>query len=134
VYYIVPSAPCTVISLDGFIEYLKTPRGETTYAKVIEQFQSNGRPPALNLRSWNQDQWKYDQVMTNKYLRCLQSATSTAISFSGKRVLVTGCGQGSVGAEIVKGLSIGGAQVIQFPRLRPFSSKCIVIMKPGAPV
>ncbi|KAL1962944.1 hypothetical protein VTN77DRAFT_9040 [Rasamsonia byssochlamydoides] len=42
----------------------------------------------------------------------VKSATLSGISFQGKNVLLTGAGKGSIGAEILKGLLAGGANVL----------------------
>jgi len=55
---------------------------------------------------------KYDPVLTNIYYRSLEKMINDGISFQHKTALVTGCGKGSIGLEIVKGLLAGGARVI----------------------
>ena len=56
--------------------------------------------------------WRACRSLTERYLDNLDAATSTGISFLGKSVLITGAGQGSIGAEILQGLLSGGANVI----------------------
>ena len=56
--------------------------------------------------------WRACRSLTERYLDNLDAATSKGISFLNKRVLVTGAGQGSIGAEILQGLLSGGASVI----------------------
>ncbi len=56
--------------------------------------------------------WRACRFLTERYLDNLDTATSKGLSFSNKRVLLTGAGQGSIGAEILQGLLSGGASVI----------------------
>ncbi len=56
--------------------------------------------------------WRACRFLTERYLDNLDTATSKGLSFSKKRVLLTGAGQGSIGAEILQGLLSGGASVI----------------------
>lgn len=50
--------------------------------------------------------------MTEVFLKCISVGIDSGISFAGKDVLVTGAGPGSIGAEVVRGLLMGGARVI----------------------
>ncbi|KAJ1969223.1 fatty acid synthase alpha subunit Lsd1, partial [Dispira parvispora] len=56
--------------------------------------------------------WEYNQKLSNQYLDVLADMARSGVSFQDKTVLVTGCGRGSIGAEILKGLLSGGAQVV----------------------
>lgn len=53
----------------------------------------------------------FDSTLTNTYLSVLQKVASEGVTFQKKVALVTGCGKGSIGLEIVKGLLRGGAKV-----------------------
>lgn len=53
-----------------------------------------------------------DEKLTRLYLDVLYSIAEKGISFRGKNALVTGCGKGSIGIEVVKALIEGGASVI----------------------
>ncbi|TYZ64727.1 hypothetical protein PybrP1_002858 [[Pythium] brassicae (nom. inval.)] len=53
----------------------------------------------------------FDAEATSVLLACMHEMASTGISFAGKVALVTGCGQNSIGAEVVKTLLEGGATV-----------------------
>ncbi|KAF1998925.1 hypothetical protein P154DRAFT_468728 [Amniculicola lignicola CBS 123094] len=57
-------------------------------------------------------QWKESTNLTNKYVDILDRVTTSGLGFQDKNVLVTGAGQGSIGAKIVQGLLSGGAKVI----------------------
>jgi fatty acid synthase subunit alpha len=58
------------------------------------------------------DTWAYDRNLTATYLDGLEQAAVNGASFKNKYVLITGAGAGSIGAEILKGLIQGGANVI----------------------
>ncbi|KAJ1737075.1 fatty acid synthase alpha subunit Lsd1, partial [Coemansia sp. Benny D160-2] len=56
--------------------------------------------------------WEYDPDLSAQYSGALFDICNNGLTLSGKRALVVGCGEGSIGAEILKGLLEGGAQVI----------------------
>lgn len=53
----------------------------------------------------------FDSSLSATYLSVLQKIASEGVTFQKKVALVTGCGKGSIGLEIVKGLLRGGAKV-----------------------
>ena len=53
-----------------------------------------------------------DKKLTRQYFKTLSEFAYKGITFHNKVCLVTGCGQGSIGLELVKGLIGGGAKVI----------------------
>ncbi|KAJ9137268.1 Fatty acid synthase subunit alpha [Pleurostoma richardsiae] len=79
----------------------------------------NGQPkgrtetiPFLHLRRKTMNGWDYSKKLTGLYLDCLEQAARAGITFTGKYVLMTGAGAGSIGAEVLQGLISGGANVI----------------------
>ena len=58
------------------------------------------------------NEWSYDRQLTSVYLDGLEQAAVNGVTFKEKYVLMTGCGAGSIGAEVLKGLLQGGAKVI----------------------
>lgn len=68
--------------------------------------------PFLHLRKKTQHGWDYSKRLTSIYLDCLEEAAKDGVTFSGKYVLMTGAGAGSIGAEVLQGLISGGAKVI----------------------
>ncbi|KAH6634613.1 hypothetical protein B0J18DRAFT_376636 [Chaetomium sp. MPI-SDFR-AT-0129] len=68
--------------------------------------------PFLHLRKKTQQGWDFDKKLTKVYLECLEGAAKEGVTFSGKYVLMTGAGAGSIGAEVLQGLISGGAKVI----------------------
>jgi fatty acid synthase subunit alpha len=74
--------------------------------------ESSDAIPQIHIRSKSVADWKWNKPMTEIFLECVSVGISTGISFAGKDVLVTGAGRGSIGAEVVRGLLMGGARVI----------------------
>ncbi|KAH3679473.1 hypothetical protein WICMUC_000963 [Wickerhamomyces mucosus] len=69
--------------------------------------------PFLHLKKRLPDNsWAYDRNLTATYLDGLEQAAVNGVTFKDKYVLLTGAGAGSIGAEILKGLVQGGANVI----------------------
>ncbi|KAJ2811743.1 fatty acid synthase alpha subunit Lsd1, partial [Coemansia furcata] len=56
--------------------------------------------------------WSYCAELSTTYYDSLSDICGNGLSFAGKTALVTGCGQGSIGADIVSSLLSGGAKVI----------------------
>ncbi|KAB8226694.1 hypothetical protein BDV33DRAFT_227062 [Aspergillus novoparasiticus] len=112
-------APETKVDANGRIQYSEVPRrqlnGESNistlnYAQVVAARHRD--VPYAHLRSRAGVDWKYDAQLTDMFLNILSTGASTGLSFAGRRVLVTGAGVGSIGADIVAGLLAGGARVI----------------------
>ena len=68
--------------------------------------------PFLHLKRKNDRGWEYSKKLTGTYLDCLEKAARDGITFVHKNVLMTGAGAGSIGAEVLKGLISGGANVV----------------------
>ncbi|KAJ2079283.1 fatty acid synthase alpha subunit Lsd1 [Coemansia sp. RSA 988] len=71
-------------------------------------------PPMIHLNSKTADptNWDYDREKSNILVSIFQDICTNGLSLAGKRALVTGCGRGSIGAEVLRGLLEGGAQVV----------------------
>ncbi|KAJ2158349.1 fatty acid synthase alpha subunit Lsd1, partial [Coemansia sp. RSA 552] len=111
-----PVEPQTRISPRG-MEYSEIPRsGEPTFAEYIEHMRcerESGEPPFVHLREKiDYHQWDYCPTLTSAYFEALSGLCSDGMSFAGKTALVTGCGRGSIGAEVIRGLLMGGAKVL----------------------
>eukprot|EP01101_Sappina_pedata_P005961 TRINITY_DN2852_c0_g3_i1.p1 TRINITY_DN2852_c0_g3~~TRINITY_DN2852_c0_g3_i1.p1 ORF type:complete len:407 (-),score=158.44 TRINITY_DN2852_c0_g3_i1:667-1887(-) len=79
-----------------------------------QSLKKDTKTPFLFLRSsTNEDPGHrgYDPALTKTYLSCLRSIAENGLSFKGKVVLITGCGKGSIGVELLKGMIRGGATV-----------------------
>ncbi|BFZ56375.1 3-oxoacyl-[acyl-carrier-protein] synthase [Savitreella phatthalungensis] len=68
--------------------------------------------PFLHLKRKEDHGWEYDSELTKVYLDGLSAGAKEGITFEHKHVLMTGCGAGSIGAEVMQGLLAGGAKVI----------------------
>lgn len=114
------TAPKTTVSAEGDIQYSETTRqpvqGSNSYSRLIEHGRlipnTDCRIPYIHLRCRKGDGWEYDRQSTRLLMEELAKGTSSGLTFAGKTVLVTGAGPQSIGAEIVKGLLSGGADVI----------------------
>ena len=108
-------APKTTVSAIGKIDYSEVPR-ENSYSRLIENGRvipnTDSRIPYIHLRRRDGDEWKYHDQSTRLLMETLNMGTSLGLTFVGKTVLVTGAGPQSIGAEIIKGLLAGGAEVI----------------------
>ncbi|KAJ1665555.1 fatty acid synthase alpha subunit Lsd1 [Coemansia sp. RSA 1646] len=120
-----PLQPTTRVLIDGQIEYKEKLRvGEATFANYVEHMRlavqakptdvrSESPLPLLYLKTQSGSvDWRYDQPLSSTYHDGLKELCADGLSFAGKTALVTGCGRGSIGAEIVRGLLMGGAKVL----------------------
>jgi len=93
--------PAEVLSeLEAKISGLRTPLKEVT--------------PLVFLRSKSEkdpSERVYSKNLTQKYLSVLRKVAHEGVCFQRQVVLITGCGKGSIGLEMVKGLLRGGAKV-----------------------
>ncbi|KAF7512380.1 hypothetical protein GJ744_001948 [Endocarpon pusillum] len=101
----VSMAPMTVIDANGKVTYKEKLRSEGG------SMHSNS---GFNLRLGRKacGCWQYDEVISQSYNKMLQNASTHGFSFAHKTVLLTGAGQGSIGAEILRCLLRAGAYVI----------------------
>ncbi|KAJ1962358.1 fatty acid synthase alpha subunit Lsd1 [Dipsacomyces acuminosporus] len=83
-------------------------------ATPCKQAQPQGLPPMVHIKSRSNSptSWEYDPDMSATWFDALSDIAKHGLSLSQKRVLVTGCGRGSIGAEVLKGLLEAGANVI----------------------
>ena len=114
------TAPKTTVSAEGKIQYAEVPRtpvqGSNSYSRLIEDGRiipkTEDRIPYIHLRRRNGDDWEYDPQSTKLLMEELALGSDSGLTYAGKTVLVTGAGPQSIGAEIVRGLLSGGAEVI----------------------
>ena len=100
--------PVTRVLEDGGIQSEEIPRlAEKSYVQLISTQPSHIR---LSRRKVQPELEK--QALTSKMHNAIADIINHGVTFSGKIVLITGAGSGSIGAEIVKGLLKGGATVI----------------------
>ncbi|KAJ2797159.1 fatty acid synthase alpha subunit Lsd1, partial [Coemansia guatemalensis] len=112
-----PMQPQVRISAEGEVTYAEIPRANEAsfddYVKHVSCGGGNGAPPLIHLREQTDGgQWVYSQSLSTLYYKGLDSICNRGVSFAGKTALVTGCGRGSIGAEIICGLLMGGAKVL----------------------
>lgn len=100
--------PRTVIDDTGKITTSEQPRDETKVEKNSGEV-ARGLP---NIKRKTGKTWKYDSATTILYNNAINQISSTGLTFANKTVLLTGAGTNSIGAELMKGLLAGGAQVL----------------------
>lgn len=113
------NGPRVIVTEDGSINYTEVPRhgfsGPTAYAEVLSKRTLHGRPAKSSfvcLKSVHADDSRAETDLTATLLKRMSTALESGVSFENKNFLVTGAGQGSIGAEIVRLLIAGGAYVI----------------------
>ncbi|PIA19567.1 fatty acid synthase [Coemansia reversa NRRL 1564] len=110
--------PHTTIAADGSVNYSESLRkDEPSLVEFIDHMRAPDSSGALPLhylydRANTGTPWSYSQEMSSMYYDCMYDIHNNGLSFAGKAALVTGCGAGSIGAEIVRGLLMGGAKVV----------------------
>ncbi|KAJ2908359.1 fatty acid synthase alpha subunit Lsd1, partial [Coemansia aciculifera] len=112
-----PTAPQVDIDEDGAVTYSEILRpDEPSFAKFVEHMRQPaalGEPPFIHLRRQLDGRaWSYSAELSATYYDGLSEMCGNGLLFAGKTALVTGCGRGSIGADIVCGLLSGGAKVI----------------------
>ncbi|ORX65081.1 thiolase-like protein [Linderina pennispora] len=69
--------------------------------------------PLLHMRSQQSDcSWVYNSELTEVYFDAMNEVCTAGLTFEEKTMLITGCGRGSIGSDILKGLLSGGAKVV----------------------
>ncbi|PIA14341.1 fatty acid synthase [Coemansia reversa NRRL 1564] len=112
-----PMQPQTLIPPSGTVDYSEVVRtDELTFGDYVEHMKSgsfDGAPPLIHLREQTDSgQWAYSEPLSAAYYAGLGDLCGAGVTFAGKTALVTGCGRGSIGAEIARGLLMGGARVL----------------------
>ncbi|KAJ2840336.1 fatty acid synthase alpha subunit Lsd1 [Coemansia sp. 'formosensis'] len=112
-----PTGPQVGIGSDGTVTYSEVPRpDEPSFVDFVEHMRqpaAQGRAPFIHLKEQTtENAWSYCAELSTIYYSSLNEICGSGLSFAGKTALVTGCGRGSIGADIVSGLLGGGAKVI----------------------
>ncbi|KAJ2830624.1 fatty acid synthase alpha subunit Lsd1 [Coemansia erecta] len=112
-----PMQPKTCMSLAGKVSYTETPRlNENSFTDYVEHMSQNGPQSALPMvHLCKHDEcgsWTYDPQSSAVLFDRMLGIAREGLSFAGRTALVTGCGRGSIGAEIVSSLLMGGAKVL----------------------
>ena len=75
-------------------------------------FLADNALPFLHLKRNLTGSWTYSKQLTSVYLDILTEIATSGSSFENTNALLTGCGRGSIGVEVLKGLLSGGCRVI----------------------
>ncbi|KAJ2771582.1 fatty acid synthase alpha subunit Lsd1, partial [Coemansia nantahalensis] len=104
-----PASDMAGTALGAVLEGLGYPRAAGPGRRLARAL-----PPMVHLRSWAPvaSCWSYDAYKTARLRDVLDDVCSNGLSLVGRQALVTGCGRGSIGAEVLKGLLESGAQVV----------------------
>ncbi|KAJ2825612.1 fatty acid synthase alpha subunit Lsd1, partial [Coemansia sp. 'formosensis'] len=112
-----PTGPQVDIGSDGAVTYSEVPRpDEPSFVEFVEHMRqptAQDMPPFIHLKKQSAGgAWSYCAELSTTYYNGLSEICGGGLSFAGKTALVTGCGRGSIGADIVSSLLSGGAKVI----------------------
>ena len=94
---IIPKEP-TNGKINGYAKKSAVRNGSTKTGKVETI-------PFLHLKRKDEHGWEYSKKLTGLYLDGLEEAAKSGVSFQGKNALMTGAGAGSIGAEVLQGVS-----------------------------
>ncbi|KAJ2390048.1 fatty acid synthase alpha subunit Lsd1 [Coemansia sp. RSA 2611] len=113
----VPTGPHVDIGTDGTVAYSEVPRPDepsfAEFVKAMRQPVAQDMSPFIHLKKQSVGGiWSYCAELSATYYEGLGEICGSGLLFAGKTALVTGCGQGSIGADIVIGLLSGGAKVV----------------------
>ena len=116
--------PRTKIDITGVVSVVEVPRVKAyDFQNIVAELgkdiriqsfhdQVHSDHPNLVIKSEGTLGWKRNERMTSAYLTTLNQASSKGLSFSGKRVLITGVGPDSIGVEVLRQMLAGGASVL----------------------
>ncbi|KAJ1906010.1 fatty acid synthase alpha subunit Lsd1, partial [Coemansia sp. S17] len=112
-----PTGPQVDIGPNGTVVYSEVPRPDepafVNFVRHMRQPAAQDMPPFIHLKKQSAGgAWSYSTEQSTMYYEGLNEICGSGLSFAGKTALVTGCGRGSIGADIVRGLLSGGAKVI----------------------
>ncbi|KAJ2457790.1 fatty acid synthase alpha subunit Lsd1, partial [Coemansia sp. RSA 2424] len=112
-----PTGPQVDIGPDGTVTYTEVPRSDepsfTEFVEHMRQPTEQGMPPHIHIKKrYESDSMAHCAELSATYYDGLSEICGSGLSFAGKTALVTGCGRGSIGADIVLRLLSGGAKVI----------------------
>ncbi|KAJ4320235.1 hypothetical protein N0V94_003499 [Neodidymelliopsis sp. IMI 364377] len=109
------SKPQNSFNMDGSTAYTEVPRYMSNSTHTYRDYLESGSPTMPKLTSCQvkrEAEWCQDDVLTSQMLSSVSRALKAGLSFAGRRVLVTGAGPGSIAAEVVRNLLMGGATVV----------------------
>lgn len=105
------TSPKTIVDETGKIHYEEIKRSTANYSAYTKEMIEKGWVSLKSPLDTDPSSWSKDPSITTIYQSTLENCAS-GTSFSGKHVLMTGCGRGSIGCEMLKGLLQGGAKVV----------------------
>lgn len=107
--------PVTIFKDDGQVLYEEVRReGSSSFEGYVVEMSKGAKIDGVK-RPWifmEDRQGGTDDKLTEEYLSTLAELANNGLSLADKAVLITGCGSGSIGAEVLKGLLSAGAKVV----------------------
>ena len=123
-------APLNTIDQAGIVHHDEVPResdGTLTYLRLLRSnfsaAETDRYQPFINVQRRCGSQWNFDPAKTEILFETFAKGGSSGISFAGKNILLTGAGPKSIGAEVLRGLLMGGARVIVTSSRQPTETK-----------
>lgn len=131
-----PTSPSVSLQPDGTVKYAEVPRKECRnflhYVAAMERpfveqrkgivsltekvkSKAKSRPPLLSIRRIDPRDplhWTLSMSATKELFGVMREVAKEGLSLHGKTAVVTGCGRGSIGEEVVKGLLSAGVSVL----------------------
>ncbi|XPS80623.1 Fatty-acyl-CoA synthase system [Ascochyta lentis] len=107
--------PHNFFNTDGSTGYEEIPRYPSNSPHTYQDYLESGSSDTLKLTSClvkRETEWCQDSKLTFHLLGSVSQALTSGLSFEGRKVLVTGVGPGSIAADVVRNLLMGGATVI----------------------
>ena len=121
------TSPRVEISADGSLKYSEVRRPKlNNFEAYVREMKAGSEKVATSWRMGkvlphvfirdraleDYNVWVYNSTKSNTYLDVLGDMAANGVTYAGRSALMTGCGKGSIGCEILKGLLSGGASVI----------------------
>ncbi|KAH8693925.1 fatty acid synthase alpha subunit [Talaromyces proteolyticus] len=111
-----PVVPRVTVDAQGNVKYTEVEDTANTSLFDLATSPQLGKPsshaPHLHIKRRVGHVWKYSESLTSVFRGALEKAQTGGESFSGRSVLITGAGTGSIGAEMLAKLLSGGARII----------------------
>lgn len=107
--------PHSQFGADGSLGYTEVPRPSPDSLATYKDYLVSGPTQAERLVSCSvrrETDWVVDDEPTTDLLDSISQALASGLTFDGRKVLVIGAGPGSIAAEVVRNLLMGGATVI----------------------
>ncbi|KAJ2326851.1 fatty acid synthase alpha subunit Lsd1, partial [Coemansia sp. RSA 2673] len=117
--FAVPPRRCANDALDTVLNKLGLLRpavatAAASPATAKRQLHTHSLPPMVHAKSKAADPtaWAFDPTLSAVLANALHDICDNGLALSGRQALLTGCGQGSIGSQVLRGLLEAGASVV----------------------